>query len=155
MSENFNTDNRFNYVANTYKAYGNNGNCFDKSVNDAGCTGTFSQTLRNNLYNMSDHLPVVMQFNINENLSTQNQVLNPAIWFQTSNVQAKEIVLGIESTKINHQTKLYLYNTLGQLLQTIPINSQPTITINIEKLSKGLYFIKPSNNAPVLKFIKQ
>lgn len=72
MSENFNTDNRFNYVPNTYKAYGNNGNCFDKSVNDAGCTGAFSQTLRNNLYNMSDHLPVVMQFNINENLSTQN-----------------------------------------------------------------------------------
>lgn len=61
MSENLQNHTNLSYVPNSYKAYGNNGNCFDKSINNTSCTGTFSQQLRDDLYYFSDHLPVVME----------------------------------------------------------------------------------------------
>lgn len=61
MSENLKTNQNLTFVSNSYKAYGNNNNCFDKSVNNTSCTGQFTQELRDDLYYFSDHLPVVME----------------------------------------------------------------------------------------------
>src|SRR5690606_14313607 len=68
MSKNMQTDPKLKYVPNTYKSFGNNGNCFDKSINDPTCSGAFSQGLRDNLYNMSDHLPIVMKMATNKEI---------------------------------------------------------------------------------------
>lgn len=157
MSENFTTSSRFTYVEGTYKAYGNNGNCLDKDVKDPDCTGEFSQTLRNNLYNMSDHLPVVMQFQINEGfLATARFEQKPLFWFVSSNISSSHITVGIDTSQRGGQKdKLYIYNTLGQLVQTLPVNQQEMIVIPIEKLAGGLYFIKTDASASVLKFIKK
>ncbi|UUV21493.1 T9SS type A sorting domain-containing protein [Paenimyroides aestuarii] len=155
MSENFNTSTRLAYVTDTYKAFGNNGNCFDKSVNDTDCSGIFSQNLRNNLYNMSDHLPVVMQFQLNESLSRSTQVLKPTIWFESANVHDKEIVLGIDSSKAMVPTKLYVYNAVGQMVETVAVNNQSSIVINIEHWAAGIYFVKTNAHASTLKFIKK
>ncbi len=157
MSENFTTSPRFTYIEGTYKAYGNNGNCLDKDVKDPDCTGEFSQTLRNNLYNMSDHLPVVMQFQINEGfLATARFEQKPLFWFVSSNISSSHITVGIDTSQTGEQKdKLYIYNTLGQLVQTLPVNQQEMIVIPIEKLAGGLYFIKTDASASVLKFIKK
>lgn len=157
MSENFNTSTRFSYVADSYQAYGNNGNCLNKDVKDASCTGVFSQALRNDLYSMSDHLPVVMQIQINEPLATPSFVENQSfLWFENSNVVEKEVVVGIDSSKINGQnTQLYIFNTLGQLVQTVPVNSQSSVVLDVRKLSSGIYFIKTDAGNTSLKFIKK
>lgn len=156
MSENFNSSTRFQYVANTYKAYGNNGNCFDKDVKDATCTGVFSQTLRNNLYNMSDHLPVVMQFQINEPLSTVSFQQKPIIWFESTNVAADELILGIDPSKWNASNdKLYIYNVMGQLVQTIQMGNEQRKVVSINTFANGMYIIKNNQTSTVLKFIKK
>src|SRR5690606_22456110 len=132
MSENFNTSARFSYVNGTYQAYGNNANCMNKSVNDATCSGTYSLTLRNNLYNMSDHLPVVMQFQINEPLATTTfKKDKPLMWFESSNITDAEVMIGVETSHFNTQNnKLYIYNTLGQLVKTVSVNNTPSIIIS-------------------------
>lgn len=156
MSENFNTSSRFSYVNGSYNAYGNNANCMNKSVNDASCTGVFSQTLRNNLYNMSDHLPVVMQFQINEPLAKPSfKPKNPLMWFESSNVGSEEVIVGIDTNGWNMQNKnLYIYNILGQLVQTVVLNNQTSVTIPTQKLATGIYFIKSNETTTVLKFIR-
>lgn len=157
MSENFNTSSRFSYVNGTYQAYGNNGNCYDKSVNDVSCTGTFSQTLRNNLYNMSDHLPVTMQFLINEPLETKSFNKNKAlIWFESSNSTFGELVLGIDSNLWNSQYgHFYIYDTAGQLVKLVAATNETQLVLDVHSLAPGVYFIKTNLTDEVLKFIKK
>ena len=156
MSENFTNSTRFSYVNGSYQAYGNNGNCLNQSVNDVGCTGVFSQTLRDNLYNMSDHLPVVMQFQINEPLAVKSFETNPLMWFESSNISNKEVVVGVDVSNINAKNnQLLVYNSLGQLVKTVGINDRQSVVISTENLSSGLYFIKMNQNNGVLKFIKK
>lgn len=154
MSENFNTSARFSYVNGSYQAYGNNGNCLNKSVNDATCTGTYSLTLRNNLYNMSDHLPVVMQFQVNEPLATQTFDRKSLMWFESSNITDSELIIGI-AAETNISDKLSIYNSLGQMVQIIDITNQSSVIIDASHLKSGIYFVKMQGQSEVLKFIKK
>jgi endonuclease/exonuclease/phosphatase family metal-dependent hydrolase len=87
ISENLeNTANDLYYKPGSYSAFGNNGNCFNDDINDTSCSGYYSQTLRDNLYEMSDHIPVVLTLETTHNIvavdkSTVKRILlypNPA-----------------------------------------------------------------------------
>lgn len=60
LSENFLTPySRITYVADSYDAVGNTGNCYNQSI--TACTGgSYPDHLLQSLYYMSDHLPVVL-----------------------------------------------------------------------------------------------
>ena len=156
MSDNFKNSTRLSYVNDSYKAYGNNGDCLDKDVKDPDCTGIYSQTLRNNLYNMSDHLPVVAQFKIHESLSTKTIDSKPFIWLQSSTITNEKITIGIDKSRLNAQNNtLFIYNSVGQLVQPVPLNNQSSITIDCQTLASGVYYIKTKESNEVLKFIKK
>lgn len=157
MSENFNTSSDFYYIEDTYKAYGNNGNCLNNDINSEDCSGEFSFELRDNLYYMSDHTPVVMQFETTQTfLSNPDFEKKPLVWFTSSNHSYDYIELGINVQELSSETKnLYIYNLLGQKVQTVPINNNPYIQLNISGFSKGLYLIRTDNNAEILKFLKK
>lgn len=157
MSNNFNTSSDFYYVEDTYKAYGNNGNCFDKSINSEDCSGEYSFELRDNLYWMSDHTPVVMQFETTQTfLSKPVYVQKPMMWFNSPNYGSSYIELGINQQQLNSEAKnIYIYNLLGQKVRSITIGEQENILLDISGLSNGIYLIKTDSNTEVLKFIKQ
>lgn len=155
MSESFNTSSDFYYVENTYKAYGNNGNCLDKSINSEDCTGEFSFELRDDLYWMSDHTPVVMQFETTQTfLSTPVYEQKPLMWFNSANYRSDFIELGINQQLGTEVKNLYIYNLLGQRVRTVLIDEQENIRLDISDLSSGIYLIKTDSNTEVLKFIK-
>lgn len=155
MSNNFNTSSEFYYVEDTYKAYGNNGNCFDKSINSEDCSGEYSFELRDNLYWMSDHTPVVMQFETTQTfLSKPVYVQKPMMWFNSPNYGSSYIELGINPQQLNSEN-IYIYNLLGQKIRSITIGEQENILLDISGLSNGMYLIKTDRNTEVLKFIKQ
>ncbi len=155
MSNNFNTSSDFYYVEDTYKAYGNNGNCFDKSINSEDCSGEYSFELRDNLYWMSDHTPVVMQFETTQTfLSKPVYVQKPMMWFNSPNYGNSYIELGINPQQLNSEN-IYIYNLLGQKVRSITIGEQENILLDISGLSNGMYLIKTDSNTEVLKFIKQ
>lgn len=60
MSEIFHDSYGLQYVSGSYKAYGNDGNHFNKSIND-GVNTAVSTDLADALYYASDHLPVVAE----------------------------------------------------------------------------------------------
>lgn len=157
MSENFTTSSDFFYVQDTYKAYGNNENCLNNDINSEDCSGDFSQTLRDNLYWMSDHTPVVMQFETSQTfLSKPVYEQKPLVWFNSPNIGTDFIELGVNTQRIASESKnIYIYNLLGQQVEAIPINDSPFIRWDISSYSSGLYIIRIENSNELLKFIRR
>lgn len=156
MSENFRTDPTLYYVENSYKAYGNNGNCFNERIDAYHCDGVYSLELRQHLYNMSDHTPVIMQLQTNKQfLAVNNLQKQNILAFAGSNLTDDFITLNInEPGKISF---LYLYNSLGQLCKKsrVPISDRQ-VKLYVSDLAAGFYYIKTDiPSAEALKFIKQ
>lgn len=157
MSENLNNNANLTYVPNSYKSFGNNGNCYNKNINDVSCTGNFSQELRNYLYSFSDHLPVVMELQTPQSL-TINDESTQKISFISSNVTETFLLIKIPDSFFD--SELLIYNQLGKIVKKIPINfeniSNNNSYIDVQSLSKGVYFINNSKKlmSKPLKFIK-
>ena len=148
LSENFTTSSDLYYINNSYKTIGNNGNYYNSYVSNSSCSGDFSQETRNALYDFSDHLPIVLEMETPEKtLSIAKN--NNAISFLKSNIVKRYITLKMNE-KVN---SLIIYNHLGQsVLETTNINND-VFTIDINILSKGMYYLKADNNS-ALKFVK-
>lgn len=155
MSENMQSDPKLKYVPDTYKSFGNNGNCFDKSINDPSCSGDFSQEMRDNLYNMSDHLPIVMKMATNKEiiLKTEAFVLeNPFILESTLVYDKLNILL---KSSFSNPISFEIYNVLGQkLLEHVSENSV-NISLDISHLASGVYYLRTDlPGSPTFKFLK-
>lgn len=146
MSENLTNNANLTYTPNSYKAYGNNGNCFDKSINNTSCTGSFTQQLREDLYFFSDHLPVVMELqtpklmrinyiddafvDLSDNTSLNSTVKNLEVTNSSGKSFTYQIVSGNEQGAFNlHATtgllttaKLFNYSQQQKYTLTIAIS---------------------------------
>lgn len=157
MSENFRTSTDFLYIPNSYKAFGNNGNCFDKRIDDITCTGDFSLSLRQNLHNMSDHTPVVMNLEISQTLlSTGDFDKQDLIQFASSNLVSDELKLRIDLNQVSPSSELMIFNTLGQQIGRMPIGNRTEVILHTQNLASGVYFVKLNTHPKeVLKFIRK
>ncbi|MCB0456168.1 MAG: T9SS type A sorting domain-containing protein [Flavobacteriaceae bacterium] len=155
ISENMNTNPLLHYIPNTYKAFGNNGNCFNLSINDSNCNGLFGETLRDNLYYMSDHLPVVMDLETNEEIVilNTNTVQNKPL-FKLKNTLVTE-TLSIENNRPFPIT-VAIFNTLGQRLKEFHITTGENTQIDVSWMPAGLYFLNEiSPKGGTVKFVKE
>lgn len=155
-SENMLTNTNIYYVPDSYQVYGNNdnSNCYNQEINSSNCSGTdFSQTIRNALYNMSDHLPVTLELQTNEALGVNDVVYNNGIKIVGSNVVNEQLQLSITNSSVSSLT---IFNTIGQNVMHVKTNSEALITLDISKLASGVYYINASNKLiKPLKFIIQ
>jgi len=155
VSENMLTDPTLQYVPDSYIAYGNNGNCFNNDVRSSDCTGDFSQVLRNDLYQMSDHLPVVMELQTSETIILASEDFN----IEENTIRLEKTIVSTEvkldvDSDTSFPIDIEVYNSIGQkLLETTLFSA--TETIDVSGLSNGMYFIKTnSSNSQTLKFLK-
>jgi len=157
ISENMLTNPQMKYVSGTYMAYGNNGNCFNKSINDSDCNGDdFDSEIRNILYNISDHLPVVMSFETNEEfLNGTDFVALDAISFPSGNMVTNMLQVQINNG-MSFNADFEIYNIIGQKLITVPNQTNSLYQIDVSKLSSGIYLLLPKGiGSNPLKFIKK
>ncbi len=156
-SENMLTNPDIFYVNNSYQVYGNNGNvnCYNQEINSSNCDGAdFDSAIRDVLYNMSDHLPVTIQLQTNETLSTNKFVLEQPFSIIGSNLVNNTLSLQINTTTFESDF-IYIFNTLGQKIATIKIQNLNLLQLDVSNLSNGIYYIVASNyNLKPLKFIK-
>ncbi len=153
LSENLFNNSHLHYVNNSYKSYGNNGNCFNRAINSSDCSGTaYDTTLRNHLYTMSDHLPVVLTLESNQTLHVKEGISNLHCHIIGSNVVREQLRI---FTDILSNTKVTIYNNLGQAVINNE-NYQNEEYINVSSLKNGLYWIQVSypNSVKTLKFVK-
>lgn len=156
ISENMTSDPKMNYVANSYKAYGNNGNCFNLDISDESCLGEFNQQLRNSLFSMSDHLPIVMQLETNKEfiLGSSDFTLVDDFSLASTYVDDYLTISTLKNESLN--CTFTIYNTLGQKVKVLHHFGSPSKSYNISNLKSGLYYIKSDllNNS-TSKFIKK
>lgn len=158
MSRNFRTDPGLKYVEGSYKAFGNNGNCFNRRIDDTACSGTYSFNLRRNLHNMSDHTPVVLQLAYPAQVlalppgkTSRNYIL------QSGNMVTDRLVLQTAYPMIQ-SLQLSIYNNLGQVMKnTKTSRNGRDIYIEVQNLAAGLYYLHlvSGTETGVFKFIKR
>ena len=155
VSENMMTNPTMRYVPDTYQAYGNNGNCYNESINDSQCNGEFSSALRSDLYNMSDHLPVVMQLETDKEfdlLSGTDFAVDSAVKLERTLVSD---ILSISISSRLEPVGFMIYNMLGQEVMTVSKTNNSTIKLPISALANGVYYLQSTlPNAQPIKFLK-
>lgn len=154
ISENLTDENApVHYIDGSYKAFGNNGNCFNSNINDSDCVGAYSATLREALYNMSDHLPVVMEIQTSQNLDVPKSIVSVEIELVSGNIVSDFLEIKIPAEMIN--SPLTVYDMMGKEILTITPKDSLSLRLNVSSLANGMYFaaFKNTKIAPV-KFIK-
>lgn len=155
VSNNFIEDTDVNYVPESYVTLGNNGNCYNKRLIDPDCSGAYSFELRNLLYNISDHLPIGISIEADfEFLNGTDFDTTSWVNFPQGNLINEQLVIKLDPSLVG-QTTMYLYNSLGQIINNIPIN-QELLSIDTSSYSSGLYYLAFKNKeVSPLKFIKR
>ena len=155
LSENMLTNPKMRYIPYTYAAYVNNGNCFNLSINDESCTGTFPQETRELLYQMSDHLPVVLQLETEEEIvlsAEEMTTVNPLVEIQQNPVsEILTLQIPTEGT-----FDFEIFDILGQEIMAFSSEGRENLLVDVSKLPSGVYFLKvQSQIIHTLKFLKQ
>lgn len=154
VSQNMMTDSNLGYKADSYKAYGNNGNCYNNDINDINCGGVYNQVIRDALYNMSDHLPVVMELETDQEIVLlnvpQNSVPQP---FSLKNTLVSDIITIYNPGGNTKDDRFGIFNTLGQELLEFKTSTNTTI-LNVAQFVKGVYYITNKSSNQTLKFLK-
>lgn len=116
----------YQYVNNSYYSLGNNGTCYNENITD--CMPNFSvpSSVMNALYYMSDHLPVIMQLQLDQTSSISE--LNKKILLRSNMVD--EILRFNQS--LNETVEVY--SVTGKKLLQRQLNGK---SINISDLSSG------------------
>tara|TARA_R110000787_G_scaffold59922_13_gene135930 strand:- start:32676 stop:33914 length:1239 start_codon:yes stop_codon:yes gene_type:complete len=155
VSENMTSDPKMNYITDSYKSFGNNGNCFNLDISDESCLGEFNQQLRNNLFSMSDHLPVVMQLETNKEFLLSTPEFSLIEEFTINNTLVNDILKITIQKETAENTSFVIYNTLGQKVKEINSNNETYLQVNVSGFPSGLYYIKSNlTKSTVHKFIK-
>lgn len=133
------------YISDSYQVFGNNGNCFNEDISDTSCFGDFSQNIRNLLWNMSDHLPIIMDIELKSNfLHAEQFASEDIIKFPYGNIFDNKMHINIKTNFLSRIEYIYIYNTLGQQLKVIPA-SNTALQISLDDLPNGIYFLKAQN----------
>ena len=159
-SENMLTSPDLFYVNDSYQVYGNNGNsnCFNQEINSSDCSGPdFDQTIRNELYLMSDHLPVTVELQTNQQLLSLEEIAEIRPFsFEGSNVIENILKLRLNATMLSDPDMLLIYNAVGQILKKVDIRNLNQIQLDVSNWSSGVYYIGLQNRAiQPLKFVKK
>ena len=155
ISENMLTNPDLRYVSDTYKAFGNNGNCFNLSINDSNCIGVFGESLRENLYNMSDHLPIIMDLETEEEVVILNQDTKPFTggFILKSTLVSENLEI---SHTLNESFTFEIFNVLGQKLVEFENEGGGKTILDVSYLPKGVYFLKEiAPQKRVVQFLKK
>lgn len=132
----------YQYVNNSYYSLGNNGTCYNENITD--CMPNFSvpASVMNALYYMSDHLPVIMQLQLDQTSSISE--LDKKVLLRGNVVN--EILRF--NQPLNETVKVY--SVLGEELFQRQLNGK---SINISDLSSGAYILVIGEETS-LKFVK-
>lgn len=131
-----NQTDHFTYQNNSYAALGNDGQHFNDAINYNGNSSVPSNVL-NALYTMSDHLPVMMNLIVDQQLNT-NHLVNPDdIIIQNPVENTIQIDLGSASIR-----SINMYSLMGQLLANDQHHYSGNLEMNVSHLSKGLYILE-------------
>ncbi len=138
------------YIPETYHAFGQDGNRFNGFINGSPANSVVSQEVADALYNMSDHLPIVMKLKIDKTLNVNEiygkpflvslspnpvSVTNPNVNIRFQGDFSGDFLLEF----INLKGMVVCKETFSNISVNQPVN------IDLSKFKSGIYFLKVSN----------
>jgi len=148
------------YVSNSYKVVGNDGNHFNKSINN-GTNNSVPANVLNALYNNSDHLPVVLELdldNVIAGISDAEKANQIRVRFE--NPVNNKLQLSINSAKAK-DVEVLIYDVRGRMIagRKIRIDGNSHLDFDLSSMANGMYFLRilGANNQVVYsaKVLKQ
>lgn len=146
-------------VPGSYKALGQDGQHFNDSLTGSPQNNSVPIEVLNALYNMSDHLPIVMKVIVGENLGLQN-IQEKDFSFILQNPVQDDINLTIITDK-QIDLDLRVSNLQGKMIYSTTLSidgMNSSYKIPFGKIPPGLYLLTVSdkeNQSNTLKIIKQ
>ena len=155
-----NASKHISYVSNSYKTIGNDGNHFNKSINN-GTNNSVPSNVLNALYNNSDHLPVVLELdldNVIAGISDAEKANQIRVRFE--NPVNNKLQLSINSAKTK-DVEVLIYDVRGRTIASrkLRIDENSHLNFDMSSLAKGMYILRilGANNEVVYsaKVLKQ
>lgn len=157
MSRNLENDNQLYYLPGSYRVVGNNGNCFDRAIDNDSCAGIYPLSFRHFLFQMSDHAPVAMTLLTPDHFPASVPDIpekdKSAISFPEGNHAGHHLRVLLGRANPANDDLLLIYDLSGRVLKRLNCSlSQDIYTINTDAWAPGIYFIRFRN--AVAKFVK-
>ena len=143
------------YVNNSYKAIGNDGYHFNKSINQ-GYNYVVSADIANALYNISDHLPVTMKIFCDLSLGVEDMEMASLDASVAPNPATdKATVHFFNPTEGDVQFELYtLQGLLVQRQSAHFCNGTQRQELNLQALPKGFYMLRLRHDTGLRQTVK-
>lgn len=132
-----NGTNKLKYVVNSYKAVGNDGQHFNKSINASPTNTSVPDNVADALYYMSDHLPILMKVYYDAALSVDenNHLETWSGYFYNNNFMFK-------SDQNENNLNILVFDVVGKLVENQTVSNANSFKLNLSNLTQGLYFVK-------------
>ncbi len=131
---------KFVYQADSYKALGNNGTCYNQDLINCSTVDNVPFDMLRSFYYMSDHLPIVLNLNINEAVATDELSLsseNQRIAMMPNPANAQLVI----ETNAKKSIDFRIFSLQGKLMLRQSLVEQKT-KIDIARLPQGLYLVQ-------------
>ncbi len=161
ISENIqNGTNNIEYIADSYEAIGQDGNHYNGALNSSPANTSVPSDVLDALYNMSDHLPVVLKLKVDKTLSIDEIQKDNFADINFNNPIIESLSLNINFKNNTKNFKVEIISLLGKQIYSQKFTiSNPVFktTISLSQLTNGFYFLRISEGNKhqlVRKFVK-
>lgn len=153
-SEVLNGAKKVKYITNTYKAVGNDGQHFNKSVTDFPTNTSVPANVASALFYMSDHLPVAMKVEVGNNVTvsvTENNIKKNWKGYYANNQ------FNFLANENNSTYSVSIFDLVGRELYSGNFNNSNSFNINLSNFTNGLYFVNviSKNKKQTFKIVKE
>lgn len=147
------------YIPGSYDAVGNNGSTYNDDINASWNSTNVPRSILNAMYYMSDHLPVIMDIEIDADPSVSIQKINQELdvtLFPNPVDQWLQVYINTTSTSDIH---IDLTNLMGEKLKHrsfSALQGQQMLSMDLSDLSAGVYLlnVRTGDRLLVKKVIK-
>lgn len=129
-------NNNLQYVNGTYKAYGNDGNHYNKAINGTPTNTAVPTNIADALYYMSDHLPVVMKLYYDGTTNVNELANNSWTGYYFNNL------FNFKSNQLENKLNIEVLDLLGKTIKKEVFSHTKSLQLNLSSLNNGLYFVK-------------
>lgn len=126
------------YVPASYKAFGNDGNHYNTSINN-GANSAVSTAVVNALYNMSDHLPVMLDLAFDVSLPASAEAQIEVAFAAFPNPVQEILNLRFESPLSG---TVRVTDVAGRMMSSYRLNAQVEFLVDAAAWPAGVYFVQ-------------
>jgi hypothetical protein len=135
--------NQLKYIPGTYEAFGNDGHHFNDSITSLPLNPSIPDSITYHLYNMSDHLPVIMKLYLNYDASIHFNNGPEENYFQIYPNPSSGMMRIMTDKFSSSDLKMELTSSDGRITNTFQFEKGKDI--NLSKMEDGVYFARISS----------